>query len=57
MPTKFEKNLLEGLRDAFDHANGRRRVGRRVDVVQVPASDPERVGLDARQDDQDHCDD
>ena len=33
MPTKFEKDLLEGLQDALAHAKGARR---RTHIVQVP---------------------
>lgn len=45
MPTKFEKDLLEGLRDAVDHASGGQRPGRRVHVVQVPDVKAIREGL------------
>lgn len=41
MPKKFEKDLLEGFRDAIDHASGGYRPGRRVAVVQVPTTEHE----------------
>ena len=33
---KFERDLIEGLKDAVDHSNGKNTAVRRVHVVQVP---------------------
>lgn len=42
--TKFGKELIESLQDAFDHASGK-DTGARVHVVQVPDARAIREGL------------